>query len=251
MKPYLNIVAAVVAVLALAGCQSTGHLEVAKALIEQQGKLDVEREKTRQLQAQADAARAKAIEAGMSKGEMAATVGVAMLAGADMVKNAGGGKAASEHDGVNPLLLALARPPEDAFDKGLRIFRTFTGGVAELAAAASPMVIARDNGKTTRAGFARDVQIEQARQTGETSRVVAYTGTNADVMVALANRQPTNTINTTISGNRDVANDGSTLTHSECVASGGAAAPTTSTGTTGGTQPATGGTAGTATNNCR
>lgn len=246
-----RILAVSLAALALAGCATDGHMEIAKALVEQQGKLDVEREKTRQLQAQADTARAKAIEVGMGKGEIAATVGVAMLAGADMVKSAAGsGKSESKSD-VNPMLLALSKPPEDWLDKSARLFRTFTGGVAELAAAANPIMIARENGKSQRAGFDRDVRIEEARQGGETSRVIAYAGTNAQVMTALANRAPTNTITTTttISGNRDVANDGSTLTHTDCTSTGGGAAPTASTGTTG-SQPATGGAAGTATNTC-
>lgn len=230
---------------AISGCANTEYYKALGVALEQQGKLDVEREKTRQAKAQADASRADAIKAGMARSEIAATVGVAVLGAADIVKESGGAGARDfKAESANPIF-ALLKPPEDLLDKGIRLLRAVTGGAAELASASSPWLLAREAGRTTRSSYDRDVALEGQRQTGETSRITAIAGRGPSISNVT---NTTNNTSTTNTAGRDQAVGGA-LTHTECSSQGGGTGANGTTGTTG-TQPATGGSAGSSTNNC-
>lgn len=176
-----------IAALALAGCASQS------AFVEAQKAALVRESDARVAEAQAIAAVAGKLDAG---GAAAYAVMVAMR---------GAGQGAYQ---------ARVERPRDFLD--------YLAGVSQaigiIGNVAVPIITVRESGKTSRAGFDRDVRVEEARQTGETGRVTA-------IGTAMANLglRPTTSITVTAGGDSLVGSG--TIDRRDCSTHAGNGAP--------------------------
>lgn len=204
------------AALALAGCATTTdpYIEAQKAALVREGDARV-------AEAQAIAAIAGKLDAG---GAAAYAVMVAMRG------------AQAGHQPVR------VERPRDWLDYANGV----AGIIGSLGQVAVPIITVREAGKTSRAGFARDVAVEEARQSGESARIQSI-GAIA-TSVATAPRPPTTSITVTAGG--DAVVQGGTIDRRNCPVTAGPGAPGgTSVPTTGGIG-APGGPGGSASGGC-
>jgi hypothetical protein len=184
------------------------------------------------LKAQADAA----VAAGNARVAEANAV-IALAAKID----AGGASAyltATALKGLSSSQQVQVHRPRDFLD----YFAAITNAVGVLGNVAIPIVTVKEAGKTSRAGFERDLGVEQARQVGESHRITSVAQIARDVAAAA----PTVNNSYTLSGT-GVIGDGTynvtTTTNRNC--NGGSAAPggNGGQGTTAGGSGASGGSA--------
>lgn len=187
MNKILLMLAAALAAAMLSGCatSNTAYIEAQKAAL-------VRDSDARVAEATAIVAVAGKLDAG---GASAYLVAVAMRGTA--------GSAASRP--------AIERP-RDWLDYLTGVTGAVGGLARDLGAIAVPIVTVREAGKTQRAGFDRDVQVEQSRQVGETARI-ATVGQIA-TSVATAPRPPSTVVTVTAGGDSIVG--GGTIDRRDC-----------------------------------
>lgn len=201
MKRTIAIIAAGLAVLALAACSSD------QALLKAQADAAVADGNARVAEAQARAEEARAVIALAPKIDAGG-------ASAYLIAKAVGGVQAPR---TQPVTI---QRPRDWLD----YLQGVTGVVSALGNIAVPIVTVKENGRTQRELYARDVSIEQARQSGETWRIATVAQIASDVAAG----RPNTTINVgrdaTLGGSQ--ANDNSaTDRHDAHTCNGGAGAP--------------------------
>jgi hypothetical protein len=189
-----TLVALTVAAVTLTGCASD------QAYLKAQADAAIADGNARVAEASARAEEARAVIA------LAPRIDAGGAAGYLMVKEL---KSALGSGGAHPV--AAVQRPRDFLD----YFQAFTQAAAVLGNIAVPLVTVKEAGKTSRAGFDRDIHVEQARQVGETSRI----GSVAQIARDVAANQPTPSITNNIGGNG-------------VIGSGTYTAPTTTTNTT-------------------
>lgn len=217
MKRILILAGAVAAAASLlTGCASD------QAYLKAQADAAVADGNARVAEANARAEEARAVIA------LSAKVDAGGAAGYLIASKLGGLSSRSERTAV-----AVARPRD-----WLDYLNGVTSAVATLGNIAVPIVTMKEAGKTSRAGFDRDVRVEEARQGGETSRITSVAQIARDV----AANQPTPSItNYTLSGNGVIGNGtytvttNTTTTNRNCQGGTGAAGGGTDTAGPGGT----------------
>lgn len=141
-----------------------------------------------------------------------------------------------------PVAAVTVQRPRDWLD----YMNGLTAAVGAIGNIATPIVLSREAGKTARAGFDRDVRVEEARQGGESSRVTSVAQIARDV--AANQPTPSNTTTTYTLSGTGVLGSGtytgpvSTTTTRTC--SGGTGASGGAGGAAGPTAPGGGGAAG-------
>jgi hypothetical protein len=209
------ILGAALAALALSSCANDAYLKAQADAAVADGNARVA-----EAQARAEEARAViALSAKVDAGGAAAYLVTGKLATA---LGSGGGTTR----------VAAVQRPRDWLD----YFQAFTSAVGTIGNIAVPIITVRESGKTSRAGFDRDVRVEEARQTGETGRIQSVAQIARDVVT---NRpDPSVTNNYTLSGNGVIGNgtyNAPTTTTRNCPGGSGAAGGTTDAAGQGGT----------------
>jgi hypothetical protein len=193
------------------------------------------------LKAQADAAVANG-QARVAEAHAEAERARAVIALASKI-DAGGASAYLTATALKGLTAPREAPVQVARPRDfLDYLSAFTNAVGVLGNVAIPIVTVKEAGKTSRAGFERDLGVERARQVGESHRIDSVAG----IASAVAAAAPTVNNSYTLSGT-GVIGDGTyavtTTTNRNC--NGGQAAPggNGGQGTTAGGSGASGGSA--------
>lgn len=175
------------------------------------------------LRAQADAAVA-AGNARVAEAQAAAEQARAVQALAPKI-DAGGASAYLVATALKGLTSPASTPSAPAVQRPrdfLDYLAGFAGLVGAVANIAVPIVTVKEGGKTARAGYERDLGVEQARQLGETSRTQAISQIARDV--AANTPQPNITLSGTgVIGSGSYTGPVTTTTTTNC--NGGTAAP--------------------------
>lgn len=175
----VSLIVATVAAALLAGCASD------QAYLKAQADAAVAAGNARVAEAQAAAEEARAVIALSAKIDAGGAT-------AYLVAKAMKGVAAPQ------VVSAPIRRPRDFLD----YLQAFTATVSAVGNIAVPIVSVRENGRTQRELYATNVQIEQARQTGESGRFQSV----ADIAAQVAAAQPQPNITYTLSGTGVIGN---------------------------------------------
>jgi hypothetical protein len=186
----ITLILATVALTVLAGCGTD------KAFIQAQSDAAMAASKARVAEAEAEVERARAVQAIAPKidaGGASAYLIATALKGLTVPQQA---------------QAPAVQRPRDFLD----YLSAFTGVVGALGNVAVPIITVKEGGKTSRAGFERDLGVERARQVGETARVQSVAQIARDV--AAATPQPNITLSGTgVIGGGSYAVTTTTTTH--------------------------------------